>query len=158
MSEGNVQTTLATLNAERDSFVVIPSLEPEASLVREWLEAKAPKAVADGRVYEEFDLHALQKGTLIAFAFRDPRRPSEEVAKLDGERVQVPRARAELLAEVRLTEPLKVAAYWRQEPMRPGRVDVAALMEDAGKRLTPYRLAYSDASSPTPMSLRLRSL
>lgn len=143
---------------DKEGFVVIPHLPPESEIAMSWLAARLPKMVAEGRVYQEFDSASLQRGTTVYFCFRDPTRPVEVAAKVDGEKVLVRRDDEALAAEVRLTEPIKVAAYWRQEPMRPGRVDMGAMMQQAGVLLTPYRLAYSDGASPNPSNLRMTKL
>jgi hypothetical protein len=147
------------LSAEKDGFAMIPSAEVEAEIALDWLRANAPKLVEEGRVYEEIDVASLQRGTLVAFVFRSPAKPVEETARGDGgERLSVRRPHADLLSEVVCTPLIKVAAYWRQEPLRPGKPDVAGLLEQAGKLVSPYRLAYSDIASPSPSALRLRKL
>lgn len=152
-----IKEALAAL-ADKDAFAVVPSADDESAIALEWLRRNSPKTVEDGRVYEEFEIASLQRGTTIVFVYRDPAKPVEEWLRDGNERVRARRQESELLAEVRASEPLKVSAYWRQEPMRPGKVDVPGLLEHAGKQISPYRLAYSDAASPTPSTLRMRKL
>lgn len=144
---------------DKNTVVVIPDFGPEYTIAIKWLRANAQKVISEQRVFTQLVLSALQTDITIVTLAREFSNTSPiqmPQQGLEGKVHYYPRSDAELQSEVQMSEPIKVSKYWiRDNPMRPGRPDTAAILEALGKECGPWRLDFIDKGEDKPEVLAL---
>lgn len=150
---------LEVLN-DKNTIVIVPEAGQEHIIVRKYLQANAPKVISEQRMFSELILSTLQTDITIVVVTRNPTMaPNTTFVDVDGKQHHRPRYDEELLEEVRVSAPVKCSKYWvRDNPMRPGRPDVAGMLEALGKTISPWRLDYVDKGEERPQILKLTTL
>lgn len=142
---------------DKDTIVIIPEFGAENQIAMRWLQKNCSRAVSEQRVFTELTIPALQNGVKVMVVARDYTMPIQ-VAELDNaNNLRYPnRPAAELEAEVKVTNPVHVSKYWKRDnPMRPGKPDVAGILGALGEETIPWRLEYTDKGNEKPEIMTL---
>jgi hypothetical protein len=145
-----------TLN-DKNTIVIIPPFGQEQVIATKWLRRNASKVISEQRVFTELYLSSLQTDITIVVVARDYSNPIKLVEIDNAGNMHYPnRPDPELEEEVEVTTPVKVSKYWtRENPMRPGKPDIAAMLEQLGKETSPWRLEYTDKGAEKPEIMQL---
>lgn len=150
---------LEVLN-DKNTIVIVPEEGAEHRIARKFLQMNAPKVITEQRMFSELVLGTLQTDITILVVTRDPSIATNTTfADVDGKLHHKSRGDEALLEEVRVSAPVKVSKYWvRDNPMRPGRPDVAGMLEALGKTTTPWRFDFVDKGEDKPQILKLTTM
>lgn len=147
---------LAALN-DKSVVIIIPAEGIESALTKKFLQANAPKAVEEQRVFDELHLLALQGQIKVAVVHRNPATPAMKYeVRGDGHMTHYLRPEKELMDEMIVTKPVE-PRFTREGPMKPLVLNVSGFLEDIGIEMMRFgtRLDYVDKGSQRPQILKV---
>lgn len=144
---------LAALNDPK-TIVIFPAAGAESEIARAFIEANAPKVVAEERLFDTLDHRSLNSDMKVVVVYRDPRKPvfAYQVT-LEG-KMHSRRPEKELFDEVIVTQPV-TPKYTREGPMKPYILDVAGFLEAMGLAMKHCRLDYIDKGAAKPQQMQV---
>lgn len=142
---------------DKNTIVIIPYFGKENQIAINWLRRNASKVITEQRMFTELYMSSLQTDISIVLVMRNYEIPIQTTEVDNAGNTHYPdRPTAQLDEEVEMTTPLKVSKHWvRDNPMRPGRPDVAGILEALGKESSPWRLEFIDKGAERPEILTL---
>jgi hypothetical protein len=140
-----------------NTLVFVPQASLDQDLVREYLEKNGPKVLAEDRMIDTAEVLSFNPNHVVVCIFRNPNVSSHGVVRNEeGKLVATLLPRAELMAQLRVTDSIAIASCWQKSGgMRAGTLDISKLLSAINSVCSPYRLYWRDPAAPNPQTLGL---